>query len=282
MDVATIRDLHLLQSKLSFAPEHPIWCRPIALLVNREPTSWRYSNVCGSEGLGRWTDSNVLHRFMWRLDGNDLLDGGFALEWLEEDATVVNMADPDCLHIYILELIALILNIWLTSVFITQHGNIPGGHIIAMLADNTSALSWMQYASRTKHPVVRELSHFIMDLTLSCPICHKLSGLHLQGIQNIGVDELSYFKPPTKGGGHTWASIIAQHSPHSTCQAYRLLRELLSVLAMIIPSAKTGAPYELPMTRLLTLMPSNLFIGSERNASTTSLSGRRRPSKCSH
>jgi hypothetical protein len=211
---------------------------------------------------------------MWHLDGDDLLDCSFALEWLEEDTTVVDTADHDHLHVNILELIALILNIWLTLVFITQHGNILGGHIIAMLADNTSALSWMQYASRTKHPVVRKLSRFIMDLTLSFPICHKLSGLHLQGTQNIGADNLLYFEPPLKGGGRTWASLIAQHSPHSTCQAYRLPRELLSVLAVIISSAKTGASYELPMTRLLTLMPSTLFIGSKRNALMTSLSGR--------
>jgi hypothetical protein len=189
-DVPTICDLRLLQSKLSFAPEHPIWCWPIALLVKREPTSWCYSNACGCVGLGGWTDSDVLHHFMWHLDGNDLLDCGFALEWLKEDAMVVDTADPDRLHINILELsaIALIINIWLTLVFITQHGNIPGGHIITMLADNTSALSWIQYTSRTKHPVVWELSHFIMDLTLSCPICNKLLGLHLQGIQNIGVE----------------------------------------------------------------------------------------------
>ncbi len=94
---------------------------------------------------------------------------------------MVNTADPDSLHINILELIALIINIWLTLVSIIQHGNIPRGHIIAMLADNTSALSWMRYASRTKHPVVCKLSRFIMDLTLSCSICHTLSGLHLQG-----------------------------------------------------------------------------------------------------
>jgi hypothetical protein len=118
---------------------------------------------------------------MWHLDGDDLLHCGFALEWLEEDMTVVNTADPDSLHINILELIALIINIWLTLVSIIQHGNIPRGHIIAMLADNTSALSWMRYASRTKHPVVCKLSRFIMDLTLSCSICHTLSGLHLQG-----------------------------------------------------------------------------------------------------
>jgi hypothetical protein len=97
----------------------------------------------------------------------------------------------DCLHINVLELIAIIINIWLALVFITKSGKIPGGHIISMLADNTSALSWMRYTSRTKRPVVRELSHFILDLTLSCPIQHKLSGLHIQGILNIGADKLS-------------------------------------------------------------------------------------------
>jgi hypothetical protein len=81
---------------------------------------------------------------------------------------VVDRGDPDCLHINILELTALIINMWLTLVSFTQHGHILGGHIIAMLADNTSALSWMRYASCTKHHVVRKLSHFIMDLTLCC------------------------------------------------------------------------------------------------------------------
>jgi hypothetical protein len=66
--------------------------------------------------------------------------------------------------------------------------------------------------------------------------------------------------------------VRVRHSPLATCQAYRLPRELLSMIATIISSAKTGAPYKLPMTRLLTLVPSTLFIGSEGNASTTSLS----------
>jgi hypothetical protein len=84
LDVATLRDLHLLWSKVSFDPEHPIWFWPIALLVKLEPTSWCYSDTCGSVGLGRWTDSDVLHRFMWHLNGDDLLNCGFSLEWLEE------------------------------------------------------------------------------------------------------------------------------------------------------------------------------------------------------
>jgi hypothetical protein len=84
---------------------------------------------------------------MWLLHRDDLLDFGFAMEWLEEKATIVNLEDPNRLHINILKMIALIIKIWLALVFITQHGDIPCGHIIAMLADNTSALSWMRYAS---------------------------------------------------------------------------------------------------------------------------------------
>jgi hypothetical protein len=279
LDEATIHDLRLLRSRITLDPQDPVWCRPIALLVKREPTSQCYSDACGHAGLGGWTDSDILHRFMWRLHHDDLIACGFALEWLEEEASDVDSEDPDGLHINVLELIAIIINIWLALVFITQVGDIPGGHILTMLADNTSALSWMRYASRTKRPVVRALSRFILDLTLSCSVSHKLSGLHLQGTLNIGADKLSRFEPPPKGGGKTWASVIAQHSPLMTCQAYRLPRELLSVIATIISSAKTGAPYEPPTTRLLTLVPSTLFIGSEGNASTTSLSARRRPNK---
>jgi hypothetical protein len=137
---------------------------------------------------------------MWCLDWDDLLDFGFALEWLKEEATTVDSEDPDYLHINILELITLIINIWLALVFITHDGNIAGGHIIAMLADNTSALSWLQYASQTNHPMVCKLTHFILDLTLSCPICHKLLGFDLQGILNIGVDKLSWFEPSATQG----------------------------------------------------------------------------------
>jgi hypothetical protein len=59
LDVATVQDLRLLRSKISLAPEHPIWYRPIAMLVRREPTSQCYSDACGYAGLGGWTDSSV-------------------------------------------------------------------------------------------------------------------------------------------------------------------------------------------------------------------------------
>jgi len=55
-----------------------------------------------------------------------------------------------------------------------------------MRADNTSALSWMQYAARSHRPVVRELSRFFLALTLASPILFKLSGQHLSSKLNTG------------------------------------------------------------------------------------------------
>jgi hypothetical protein len=87
---------------------------------------------------------------MSQMHCDDLVACGFALEWLEEEASDIDSEDPDGLHINVLELIAIIINIWLALVFITQVSDIPSGHIITMLVDNTSALSWMHYASCTK------------------------------------------------------------------------------------------------------------------------------------
>jgi hypothetical protein len=272
----TVRDLRLLRSKITFQLEDPTWCRPIGLLVGRSPTSLSYSDA-SYQGLGGWSG---IYQFMWRLSRDDLTECGFDMKILEEASMEpIDDADNDGLHINVLEFVALIINIWFALVSIQRLGNRVGGHVIAILADNTSALSWMRHASRSHRPAVRELSRFVLDLTLSCLISHKMSGRHIEGKKNVGADKLSRFDDPPEGGGRTWASVISQHSPLRTCRAYRLPRELLSSLVMILSSAKTGVPYEPPTTRLLTLVPCTLSVGSEGNASTTSLSGRRRRSK---
>jgi hypothetical protein len=61
LDESTIHDLLLLSSKITVNPQDPIWCRPIALLVKREPSTQCYSDACGHAGLGGWMDSDTLH-----------------------------------------------------------------------------------------------------------------------------------------------------------------------------------------------------------------------------
>ena len=92
---------------------------------------------------------------------------------------------------------------------------------VSLLADNTSALSWFRYASRSHRPAVRALARFGMQLMLACPHPLKLSGKHLAGPLNKGADALS--RPREFP---TWASVIEHHSPLARCQPYRVPFEL--------------------------------------------------------
>jgi hypothetical protein len=106
-----------------------------------------------------------------------------------------------------------------------------------------------------------------MALTLSCPYSLKLSSKHLSGKENQGADALS--RPRDFP---TWACATRRHSPLLNCQAYWVPYELLSVIAMIILSAKTGEVYEPEMTRLLTLELTTLSVGSNETSSQSSFS----------
>ena len=64
------------------------------------------------------------------------------------------------------------------------------------LADNTSALSWLRYASRTRRPHVRRLARFFLSM-LAHPfpaLTLRVQGKHLPGLENVGADFLSRFE----------------------------------------------------------------------------------------
>ena len=100
----------------------------------------------------------------------------------------------DGLHINILEFIAMIINMWFVFVFIQCRGPCQGGYVVSLQADNTSALSWLRYASHSHQPIMWELSHFALGLTLASPIPPKLVGIHIKGNLNLGADTLSWPK----------------------------------------------------------------------------------------
>jgi len=119
-----------------------------------------------------------------------------------------------------------------------------------------------------------------MALTLAAAaVPFKVSGLHIAGVLNTEADTLSRFNSPDE---HRWDFVINKHSQLGTCQAFRLPHRLLSAIATIVSSAKTGVPYEPPTTALLMLEPTTLRTGSANSASTTSRSARRRPRRRSH
>jgi hypothetical protein len=258
-----VRDLRLLRSTIDDDPSHPVWSRYIGLIVDRESTHFAPGDASYS-GLGGWSAE---FNFKWRLTRQDLINAGFDMKAIDADTQEPDGTDPDGEHINVLEFVVIIIQAWFTIRFIMERGDIIGGYIVTILTDNTSALSWMRYAARSHRPSVRELSRFLLGLTLACSIPFKLSGRHIQGKKNVGADALSRpLEFPT------WASATEQCSRLQTCQAYRVPFELLSALATIISCAKTGAVYEPPMTKLLTLALTTLSTGSADSASTSSAS----------
>ena len=260
----TTQDLSLLRSTLDDNPYHPVWSRYIGLIVDRSPTHTARSDASYG-GLGAWSDD---FNFKWRLYRDDLVSAGFAMKLIDNDTQEpIGSQAEQGEHINLLEFVAIIIEFWFIVRRIMMLGPIIGGYIISILADNTSALSWMRYAARSHRPAVRDLSRFLLALTLACPIPFKHSGKHLPGIDNHGADALSRPKDYP-----TWASATAQQSQLETCQAYRVPFKLLSVIATIISSAKTGEVYEPPTTALLTLELVTLSTGYKGSGSHSSLS----------
>jgi hypothetical protein len=199
-----------------------------------------------------------------------LIRAGFDMKLI--DAITCEPEDaPDGLHINVLEFVALLIELWFVIAFIRRSGPITGGYVVSLLADNTSALSWFRYASRSHRPAVRALARFGMQLTLACPHPLKISGAHLPGPLNQGADALS--RPQEFP---TWASVITHHSPLARCRPYRVPFELQSTIASTITAAETGVVYEPETTKLLTLELTTLHVGSKGNSVRSSAS---RPSR---
>ena len=127
---------------------------------------------------------------------------------------------------------------------------IRDAHIIMnVLADNTSALSWMHHAARTKRPAVRNLARFLQALLTHCPLPNRLQGKHLPGKENIIADLLSRsFLAPSRG------SVIEQISPtHNRSKPCRVPRALLSQLACLLRSDANEEMSATAMMQLWTL-----------------------------
>jgi hypothetical protein len=80
----------------------------------------------------------------------------------------------------------------------------PGGHVIAVFADNTSALLWLHYASCLHCHHVLCLAHFTSALAFVCfGFSGQSAGLTSLGHLNCGADALSCCLTSP-----TWASVM--------------------------------------------------------------------------
>jgi len=236
-----MRDLASLRATLDHDLYNPRWCRLIGLWIPHDPTITICTDAA-TGGLGGWS-TELPH--MWRLSISDVQSCCFPIFGLLNTHNYFeSFAEHRPIHINLLEFVAIFLDLWIVIRRLAHlHHTLPsatphGGHRILALADNTSAVSWLQYATRTKRPVIRRLARFLTAF-LSSPFPAQLvrvQGRHLAGKLNVEADVLSRFELAP-----SWESAMQQHSvlaPLPTCQ---LPRAILSLLAYLVEHEPTEA-----------------------------------------
>lgn len=258
----------------------PFWCRPIGLLVKRDPTITVFTDA-STKALGGWSCQGELNH-MWRITVADMEAAGLTRDmgWNNQQNFHEPGIDPKQLHINILEFFAIFIELWICLRIIVQASAQdgqpdpdapasqcpPGGHRLLVRADNTSALSWLHYATRTKRAPVRRLARL---LTLF--LCHpsivnllRVQGSHIAGAANVEADHLSRFEL-----SGSWAAVMENCPNLSNLRVCLLPPELLSLLVATFSSTQTEAWFETATTRLWTIAQPTFAIGSSRPQGTT-------------
>lgn len=255
-------DLRFLRSILDLDQELSAhWTRRIGLVIPRIPMYTAIGDA-SYEGIGAWIPAFHL---MWRLSKWDLISLGFPMILFSEPS----IYDPeDALHINVLEFLVIIINVWF--VLVTCKKIDPTGirdHIALFLGDNTSSLSWLAHAARTKRPMVRRLARFLQALLTYSFFPLSYTQKHLPGIENGPADTLSRFSLAA-----SWASAMNAHPLElAPLTAFQVPRKLLSTLLVVIQKESPVAMSGKRMTELLTLAATPLPNGWQESATMTSL-----------
>jgi hypothetical protein len=280
LDPTILGELRYLRTKITMDLYDPFWCRPIGLLVKRLPTITVFTDA-STKALGGWSCEHELNH-MWRITVADMIAAGLTRDmgWNNQHNFHEPEIDPKAIHINILELFAIIIEIWIclrTVALATDPSQPvtvtapaarcpPGGHRLLVRADNTSALSWLHYATRTKRAPVRRLARL-----LTIFLCHpsivnllRVQGSHIAGVANVESDHLSRFEL-----SGSWAALMENCPNLKNLRVCLLPPELLSCLIAAFTSAQTEEWFETATTQLWTIEPPTFVIGSSRPRGTT-------------
>ena len=260
------QDIDFVRQLLSSPVADSLWSRPLGLLIPRTPHLVSCTDA-SYEGLGGWCSDPP---FKWRLSSSYLRDLGWPV--LTSEPPRYSPHPPGKLHINVLEFVAVFINTWLCITLLSQRPTPPGGWILHLRADNTSALSWMAHASRSRQPHVQDITRgYAAFLTFFLPNTFAVQRSHIPGVDNTQADALSRpLQFPS------WESV------HSLCPdliplpPYRVPPELLSHLLWLVSSPPIGAQLENATLALQRLAPTTLPAGAHIAASTTSPSPTRR------
>jgi hypothetical protein len=182
-----------------------------------------------TSGIGGW---NVTLQFMWRLHAGDLALFGFKVRPLLRRIKL-----PDETHINLLKFLAMIINVVLTLSVLANDPILQQQqqqHMIKVLTDNTSALSWMQHSARSRRPDVRNLARFLQALLTYSSLILRMQGDHIAGKLNTEADRLSRFTPSTR----SWESVTTPETQAlANCTVFLVPSELLIIISSMIDNS---------------------------------------------
>ena len=262
----TILDLRALLHFLPVSASDHFWSRPIGLVIPRE-SQFTVLGDASIEGLGGLL--NERFPFMWRLTKSDLEAIGFIIpkdmQATKITAETTSDTTSEPWHINLLEFIVLIIDFWFIQVLAQTATPAVTSLVSTLRTDNTSALSWLKHAARTKGPTVQRLARLFQSMLSHAPVPVKLLSLHIAGSENHNADLLS--RPSL---APSWASVIAQSRPPLDHRlAYQVPRKLLSVLLLTYRFPATADIIVERTTALWTLAPTT-FIGGPSDMDTQS------------
>lgn len=258
-------ELRLLRGTLDENLHHQAWCKLIGLIIPRDVNTVPISDA-SYEGLGGLCRAVP---FIWRLSADDLRSCGWVItgDGRMHEPDFIPRTDDDEAHINILEFLAIIINMWLLLKLVDIRPK-QNEHIIAkFLADNTSALSWLSHAARTKRTRVRNLARLLTSLLLTRNLPIQVSGMHIPGIMNRETDRLSRFS-----GHPSWASLMSDASlDYRNLPAFHVPRKLLTTIWSVASNSQTADTSERVTTALWRLELKPLPAGWQNSVSMTSL-----------
>ena len=224
-------DLRMLLALLDDNEHHPAWNCHIGLLVPRQVNAVPKSDA-SYEGIGGFC--RELH-YMWRVSSTTLRECGWVIP--QNPGRFAKIDFTTNTHINVLEFLAIIINLWILlkrldhPSYRGSYNNHDGTQLIALvLADNTTALSWLQHPDRVKRTSNRNLVRFLSQMLLLRDFPLQISSSHIPGHLNVEADALSRFT-----GRTSWASLTNDASlnlQHLT--AYQVPHKLLTFIWSLV------------------------------------------------
>jgi hypothetical protein len=146
--------------------------------------------------------------WMWRVVYADLLHLDFSVKPINKTSEPHDAKD-DGLDINPLDFIGIIVNLWLAIKWAQLNPPCPTGHILALFANNTSAVSWLHFTAITSNTeychVACVASSFLVE---AAKLIMRVQPQHGAGAKNPESDCLSCLK----NGWHvpSWVAVIKE------------------------------------------------------------------------